>query len=241
MAPALAGLLFGLLGGAPEAAAGDLASRAIIGFSSDGGAFAFEEFGRQDGSGFAYANVYLIDTIKNGWIAGSPVRVLIKRDGADVAMAREQALEGARPLLARSGIQKGRKGRLLASNPVTELGVDPHRVTVVPRPVYPAIDDPVRFVLHEFPVASKRCRRFAERQTVGMALRVQVGERPPEQIHRDTRIPRSRGCPRSYAISDVIYYEPRRGRGVYILLISVFRLGFEGPDRRFISAGYWTQ
>ncbi|RUV10776.1 DUF2259 domain-containing protein, partial [Mesorhizobium sp. M5C.F.Ca.IN.020.32.2.1] len=41
-----------------DAQAGDVAELEILGFTSDGGAFAFEEYGVQDGSGFPYANRY---------------------------------------------------------------------------------------------------------------------------------------------------------------------------------------
>ena len=45
-----------------SAQAGDFAKREIHGFSVDGGLFAFEEYGVQDGSGFPYSNIYVIDT-----------------------------------------------------------------------------------------------------------------------------------------------------------------------------------
>ena len=47
---------------AASARAGDVAELEILGFSDDGGVFAFEEYGVQDGSGFPYANRYYIDT-----------------------------------------------------------------------------------------------------------------------------------------------------------------------------------
>ncbi|MBN9059609.1 MAG: DUF2259 domain-containing protein, partial [Rhizobiales bacterium] len=52
-----------LAAAAPTAAmAGDFAERSILGFSPDGGRFAFEEFGIQDGSGFPYSNIFVLDT-----------------------------------------------------------------------------------------------------------------------------------------------------------------------------------
>jgi predicted secreted protein len=36
---------------------GDYADRTILGFSPDGGIFAFEEFGVGDGSGYPYATI----------------------------------------------------------------------------------------------------------------------------------------------------------------------------------------
>ncbi len=218
-----------------SALAGDVADRDIIGFSSDGKVFAFEEFGRQDGSGFPYSNVYVIDTVDNNWVEGSPIRVLIKRENAELREAREKAADDASELLAKLGVQAGRKGRLLASNPITEVSADPDRIKVVPHPSYPAFNEPISFAIREFPVESKRCRGFGQRETLGLALRVRVGDRAPTPLYRDRRIPESRGCPRDYAFSDVILYEPRKDEEVYLLLISVMRLGFEGSDRRFIA------
>ena len=54
--------VIGVFGVWHVAEAGDYADRTILGFSPDGSTFAFEEFGVQDGSGFAYANIYMIDT-----------------------------------------------------------------------------------------------------------------------------------------------------------------------------------
>ena len=55
--------------------AGDAAQLEILGFSKDGGVFAFEEYGVQDGSGFPYANRYYIDTTTDTFVKGTPVRV----------------------------------------------------------------------------------------------------------------------------------------------------------------------
>ena len=68
------------------AVAGDFANRDIIGFSADGSRFAFEEYGQQDGSGFAYSNIYIyvIDTAIDRWTDGSPFRVMIKDEKASI-------------------------------------------------------------------------------------------------------------------------------------------------------------
>ncbi len=52
--------------------AGDFAKREIHGFSIDGQLFAFEEYGVQDGSGFPYSTIYVIDTSTDQWTANSP-------------------------------------------------------------------------------------------------------------------------------------------------------------------------
>ena len=74
------------------ASAGDYADRTILGFSPDGGVFAFEEFGVGDGSGFPYATVYLIDTERDEWVPGTPVRVGAVRVDETSPKTLEEAL-----------------------------------------------------------------------------------------------------------------------------------------------------
>ena len=68
LAAASAGLA--LLLAAP-AVAGDRALADFIGFSEDGRYFAFEEYGVQDGSGFPYSTIYVIDLTDD---TGCPAR-----------------------------------------------------------------------------------------------------------------------------------------------------------------------
>ena len=70
----LAALATALLLLSVAARAGDMATVQILGFSDDGGIFAFEEYGVQDGSGFPYANRYYIDTANDTFLHGTPVR-----------------------------------------------------------------------------------------------------------------------------------------------------------------------
>jgi len=63
-------------------AAADASDRAIIGFSKDGSHFAFEEYGMQDGSGFPYADIYIINLKTDKWVKGSPIRVLVRDENA---------------------------------------------------------------------------------------------------------------------------------------------------------------
>ena len=76
---------FAVLGALAPAKAGDAATLNVLGFSSDGAIFAFEEYGVQDGSGFPYANRYYIDTATDTFLPGSPIRKRI--DGAVLVIA----------------------------------------------------------------------------------------------------------------------------------------------------------
>ena len=52
------------------AAAGEFAQVDLLGFSRSGSHFAFEEYGVQDGSGFPYSNIYVIDVGDDSWVPG---------------------------------------------------------------------------------------------------------------------------------------------------------------------------
>ncbi len=123
-------LIFVLLTGLYNsiAFAGDAASRKILGFSPDGRYFAFEQYGVQDGSGFPYAEVFVIDTEEDKWVAEGPVRKRIDDEKATLAEARKAASAAARPQIETYDVSED--GERLASNPRAELSADPRKVVV---------------------------------------------------------------------------------------------------------------
>ena len=100
----IGGVLFAIVVAvAGPAAAGDLARPEVIGFSADGRYVALEEYGAQDGSGFPFASIFVIDVAANDWVGGSPVRVTLDYDDLPdletiddgISRARAQALTQA--------------------------------------------------------------------------------------------------------------------------------------------------
>ena len=59
----------------------------IVGFSPDGKFFAFEQHGYYDGSGFGYAQMFIIDVAKNAW-AEKPIEV----NGEEYAMNGQEEI-----------------------------------------------------------------------------------------------------------------------------------------------------
>jgi len=218
---------------AQPAIAGDYAERHILGFSPDGKTFAFEQFGIQDGSGFPYTDIFVVDTLSDQWVEGSPFRVLMRDERAQLRWARKKAISDAGNTLREHLITK--PGRLLASNPPGELSANPHRVEINASRIVTGPPERWTFTLDEIPIANKDCATFTSVPTKGFRLSVQRQGSAPLQLHGDTTIPNSRGCPLRYAISDVVAYEPDGGSRVFAVLISVFAHGFEGPDRRFLA------
>lgn len=225
--------------GSGPAPAGDFATRKILGFSPDGRYFAFEQFGVQDGSGFPYADIFIIDTSRDSWVAGSPFRVLLRDEAESIGAARRNVLAKATGLLRELAIS--RPGHVLASNPPAELSADPHRVTVNPRFQILSAREPWDFTLAEIPIPVARCADLLSEPAKGFRLSVTPYKGAGTVLHEDRSVPKSRGCPMSYALSDVVMYAPDSGRRIFVVLLSVYSFGFEGPDRRFIAVTYKTQ
>jgi predicted secreted protein len=116
------GILGLLIVATTSATAGDNAERAIIGFSPDGRYFAFEQYGVQDGSGFPFSEIFIVDLDANQWVKGSPFREKAEEDGALVSAARAKSAKAAQKLLTQ--LKTAEPGEILASQPVTQASVD---------------------------------------------------------------------------------------------------------------------
>lgn len=216
------------------ASAGDAAQLKILGFSKDGGIFAFEEYGIQDGSGFPYANRFYIDTSNDSFLKGTPIRVRIDDENASLDTVRKQAREQGQPIVGDSELAANR-GFTAGFNAVTELSADPHRIMVNPRAVFPPIDPALEFRLEDIPMSGGPvCDALG--QTAGFRL-LRINAQPggkTELVHEDESIPQSRGCPHGYSFGGVQTFSHTNFQ-VYAVLIAMRGQGFEGPDHRWIA------
>ncbi len=214
------------------ALAGDFAEREILGFSMDGGLFAFEEFGIQDGSGFPYSNIYVIDTATDQWVANSPYRALLQDDTKDLFDAREAAKILAGPVLK----SFENRGQIVATNRPSEIVGNPKCMAAYPRVVVPPIDAALEFRIEKiyFPTPPQ-CEGFGE--TSGFRL-LQIDTQPggiTQVLHEDSSIPASRHCPLDYDLADIVTYFPDDAPPVAAILILMKKVGFEGPDGRYLA------
>lgn len=215
------------------AAAGDRALLDPVGFSGDGRWFAFEEFGVQDGSGFAYANIYVIDLATDAWAPGTPVRVRLEDEGTDMAAARQAARDEAAGLIADLDIDVPADVWALVGD-----GEDADGTTLAfGQPGYLPGERRGGWTLtldsFEAP-ASDPCESWFGQAPLGFALEL-AGEGDTRELHRDTRIPKSRGCPLDYRLHGVVAPYQASGVEAGVALVSVYPGGFEGPDRRFVA------
>lgn len=223
-------LLAASLGLAAPALAGDRAQFDAIGFSDDGRYFAFEEFGVQDGSGFPYSNIYVIDLPADKWL-GSPMRVRDDSEDARIAGVRAEAAAKAAGLLTQNGIDFPAMAMAINADGEPDAAAYSLRFGT---PGYGL--DPVQseslLDIEVFDLPPSEDCAIIDNQTKGFALRVDGVE-----ITRDTgKVPRSRGCAMDYRVYGVFTMAdidavpaPR------VAIVSVYPFGFEGPDRRFIA------
>ncbi|WP_095085503.1 DUF2259 domain-containing protein [Mesorhizobium sophorae] len=214
--------------------AGDVAELEILGFTKDGGVFAFEEYGVQDGSGFPYANRYYIDTNDDSFLKGTPVRVRIDDENATLEAARLEARQKGEAIVKQAELTANR-GITAGFNPVTELSADPHRMAVNPRPIFSPVDQPLEFRLDEVGMNNTEgCESQGEINGFRL-LRIEAQDGGTTKLlHEDKSIPKSRGCPNGYRIGAVQTFSMDSLSG-YAVLISVRQYGFEGPNFRWIA------
>lgn len=232
--PVIAGLAALL----PAAArAGDVAELEILGFSQDGGIFAFEQYGIADGSGFPYAERFYIDTATDKFLPGTPVRVRLEDENAKLADARKQARDKGEAVVSQAELSENR-GITAGFNPVTELSADPERMVVNPRPIFYPVDEPLEFRLDHIALNNLPGMEVCNSQGEINGFRLlKVDARDggaTKVLHEDKTIPQSRGCPNGYGIGGVQVFS-MDAVSAYAVLIWVRQYGFEGPDYRWIA------
>ena len=238
--PALLALL--VLGSA-RAMAADGAAFNAIGYSPDSRLFAFEQYGVQDGSGFPYWDVFIIDLKTNEWVKGSPYRALLESEQARPAVARDEARAAAAEALK----PITEPAELIAANPATEVVAARERLTFdrwyeslgARTDVKSQIG--ARFELSVEKVPLPRPPKCPEGDGDSFGLRLTLADLQTgtgRVIHEDTSIPDSRNCPAAYDIAAVVAQSGMPVTDRLVALIGVYARGFEGLNHRFIAVPF---
>jgi predicted secreted protein len=230
----LAVSILALLASALPAMAGDRAALDVIGYSEDARYFAFEEFGIQDGSGFAYSSVYVIDLSTDTWVVGTPIRV--QADDSDTALSavRGEAQAEAAEQIGDLGIDHPADIVALNGDGVPDTEAQVLRFGV-PGYLPGSVIGDYELLLSRFDTtAAAPCKEWFSIEPQGYYLSIADGD-SERLIHRDGDLPRSRGCPTSYRVYGVALPFMAQSIDDAVALISVYPGGFEGPDRRFIA------
>lgn len=205
--------------------AGDAAYPEALGFSADGSRFAFAEWGQQDGSGFSYASVFIIDLESDSWLA-APVHEFIRDETASPRSAHAKALKIAEPQLAQADITHPARLAFARSHITPQGGEATHTFFWQPIAMLHGGEARHQVMLKPFELSSANCGETS----FGFAL-IWDGR----EIYRDRSLSKSRGCPTLYSV-ERIYMPDSIFRAKFgVALIGVYRWGFEGPDLRHIA------
>ncbi len=227
------------------ARAGDDAILNVIGYSNDGRYFAFEEYGIQDPSGFAYSSIFIVDLNDDSWVIGTPIRVIEEYDeatyevepidyGKNIQAVRAIAHEKAKFRLEGLNITTPAIVNAINGDGIIENDALTLRFGV---PGYGrGIRGDYRLKLEVFETQSAlSCAEWSDQVIKGFLLKLEdIGVNEIE-IYRDKILPRSRGCGLDYKISGVFTPFLAKDISRAVALISVYSLGYEDPDRRFIA------
>lgn len=235
----LAGSLLLALGLALPAAAADNALLNMIGYSQDGAYFAFEQYGIQDGSGYAFSEVFVVDLVNDKWVSGTPFEAQGEDEDATLSSIRTDAMAKAQSALDRYKIDVPVQVlSLIGDGDASQTGTRLNWST-------PACCTPQAVQADAFSlVLSTRGATSTEdycqdMSPVGFALNY-LDEGGVRELHADgDALPKSRGCTLDYRLYAAVqpfqdYYAdgftPRR-----VAIIATYPFGFEGVDRRFIA------
>jgi len=216
------------------AQAGDRALIDYIGFSEDFRYFAFEEFGIQDGSGFAYSSIYVVDLNTDSWVVGTPVRYQADSEEAPLSTVRDLVAESAADHVAEFGIDVPVEIAAMIGDGVP--GTDAKSLVFgAPGYMPGTVSGDYTLTLSTFETtATSPCDEWFGVKPKGYQLEVSDSG-SARQVHMDEKLPRSRGCPTDYRIHSVVMPFGGATLSNAVAIVSVYPGGFEGPDRRFLA------
>jgi predicted secreted protein len=221
---------------ASPAFAGDRASSSFIGYSESGQYFAFEEYGFQDGSGFAFSTIYILDLDKDAWVKGSPFRLQADDENTALDVIRARARTAADTGLKSAAINYPVEIAALIGDGVPDTDATTLRFGVPGFRGPGTVEGDFTLDLEQFPIGPETdpCVEFIAERPLGYALSI-TAEGKTHELHRDTSLPASRGCPVAYRLFAVVTPIWQSSLTHAVAIISVFSHGFEGPDRNFIA------
>ena len=226
--------------------AADGSQSRAIGFSPDARYFAFEEYGIQDGSGSAYSTVFILDTEKDEWLKGTPIRVQGEEGEGDLLAVRAKVWEKAQPLIDSLKLQGAFD--TLVHMPFTEIIADRKTVRFARYYAssgraedYDALGS-YRLSVKDIPLppAQPDCPDADIVTFHGMELSLSnLQTNVSKTLTKDVNIPKSRWCPNGYDI-EAIYAPTTQGleRDPLVAIVGVYSRGFEGSNRDFIAVPF---
>lgn len=227
----------------------------FIGFSEDGSYLAFEQYGIQDGSGFAFSEIYVVDVDNNSYVV-APF-VLSSQDDEQglhsISTTRTSNRSAAQPALSVYNIISGNIGQQVVNRLRTDIFADSRNVYFPKNLVsvlyrykaddsdYSENNDYYQLSLGTQAVVTDNCEfnaPFGHPEPVLFTLMLRDAENQSLQVlQEDTVLFDSRNCAFEYVIREVYMYQRSHG-GAQINKLAVFlnsfEVGFEGPDSKWL-------
>ncbi|MEZ5668817.1 MAG: DUF2259 domain-containing protein [Alphaproteobacteria bacterium] len=241
------------LAGAGVAQAGDRAEAAVIGFSADGRYAAYEQYGVQDGSGYPYAQIHILDVAAGGPVQGAPFGVMLTEEDLPEPQLYDEGLATARAdvralaadALAAHGIDGSRQGIAVLNRLTGDLNAPEREARFsIDAAMGLTVRDDLLLRLNAWPAASAVCESYGVDAIQQLAVElIQRGGYARETLLQDDGTVEGRTCPGSYRIAQIVAFAPEQGGPasmaesyVLLVLIAVEELpGFEGPDTRYFG------
>lgn len=234
----------GTIGVASAAYASDAAELNVLGFSADQKYFAFEQFGIQDGSGFAYSDIFVIDLRADKWVSGTPIHEQATDENDALSNIRNAAFKKYDALNKTYAISQ--PSQLLARNAVTEVIAD-RKSTSFDRwhlssefGSTPAVFDSqketrfdLKLVEKSLPPPSNCPADMGDLK--GFDLHLSGHDVADHVVFSDDKIAASRGCPLGYDIQAVLASYGNDQSNRLVAIIGVYSIGFEGKDLRYVA------
>ncbi len=212
--------------------AGNLPKLGQTGFSADGAYFSFEQYGFEDGSGFPFSSITIIDVAQNKEVVGSPFNVKIENETQPLFVARQRVQQHAEKVLQKLGIS-GNYGHMVANNPISQLGKSSDRMEFTPNKWVTGAHELIEISLETYPVVSKQdCSVFGP--VVGFRLLMNSGG-TTQVLYQDGEIPKGRFCPQSYQLDRIEVLVKSSNLLVLAIIVRAYSPGFEGQDATYLA------
>lgn len=239
-----------------QAQAAEALALKVLGFSPDGRYFGFIQYGGQGDGGEYLAETYIIDTGRDRFVPGTPLRIdtiaeeSIAEEAEDPAKLLALAVKRSQSLVKKFDV--ARPGTLLARVEEARTG-EPHSGSGGPTSGVKSLsikharlgDLNLALDIKEFawPKTSKVgshkdagiCAKEVDWQK-GAGFRLTL-ERAGRKIvlNDDKTIPSSRHCVTGYGIAEVHAFDRPDGKVTLAVMVGMEVRGFEGEDRLFLA------
>lgn len=209
-----------------QALAWDQSLLAEARFSPDGRYFAFVEYVEFEADEGGSAAMYVVDTTRDTWVPGTPIKVELSGEGANGAKALAEVKAKGRSLIDRFGLTQIASPALPFA---TVYRGDPYRRRMEAE--VPQLGGRLRLEERE----AKAAHDCTEDRPTGVDFQLLLsGPRAMTLTNFTDALPRSRGCPDGYDVAAAFVHEGA-DKTVLAVLVGVFTRGWEGSDRNLIA------